>query len=101
MAVRKTELSPGRRQLIERMQTVNFGRIHKLEVRGREPALTPMARVERKIKFGGENRPKPEAGLGRCDKSGGVLLIFFYFKKYLNYVIIIDIIAYMYVLRLN
>ncbi len=81
MTVRKTELSPERRQLIERMQTVNFGRIHRLQVRGGEPAFTPMTRVERQIKFGGENRPRPEAGLGDFVLKRNVVELFETFER--------------------
>lgn len=81
MTVRKTELSPERRQLIERMQTVNFGRIHQLQVRGGEPAFTPMTRVERQIKFGGENRPRPEAGLGDFVLKRNVVELFETFER--------------------
>lgn len=87
MTVRKTELSPERRQLIERMQTVNFGRIHQLQVRGGEPAFTPMTRVERQIKFGGENQPRPEAALADFELKGNVVELFESFERLGNGII--------------
>ena len=57
----KSELSAGRRRLVELMQRVNFGRIERLLVRRGEPVFDPPPHVVREIKFGGENGPRPEA----------------------------------------
>lgn len=56
----KTSLSPARRQLIELMQRINYGRIEGLSIRRGEPVLDPPPRIIREIKFGGENGPRPE-----------------------------------------
>ena len=56
----KQDLSARRVGLLELMQSINFGRIHGLVVRGREPILDPPPRVVREVKFGGENGPRPE-----------------------------------------
>lgn len=76
MPITKAELSQERRHLIGIMQQVNFGRIHQLQVRNGEPAFTPMTRVERHIKFGGENRPRPEAGLDDFALKRNVIELF-------------------------
>lgn len=57
-------LSPARRRLLTLLQTINFGRIEGLEVRGGEPVLDPMPRVVREFKFASENSPRPEAAAG-------------------------------------
>lgn len=56
-------LSPARRRLLALLQDTNFGRVEGLVVRGGEPVLAPPPRVVREHKFGGENGPRPEAGL--------------------------------------
>ncbi len=57
----KSELTATRRRLLEMTQRVNFGRIEDLHVRNGEPVFDPPPRVIREVKFGGENRPRPEA----------------------------------------
>lgn len=52
--IRKADLSPVRRRLLERMQRIDFGRIEGLVVREGEPVLDPPPRMMREIKFGGE-----------------------------------------------
>jgi hypothetical protein len=56
-------ISPARRQLLEILQTLNFGRIERLEVRSCEPVLDPRPYRIREYKFAGENGPRPEATL--------------------------------------
>lgn len=56
----KTDLSPTRQRLVEKMQRLNFGHIEGLHVRNGEPVFDPPPRVIRDVKFGGENRPRPE-----------------------------------------
>ena len=56
-------LSPARRALVAVLQRLNFGRVEGLTVRAGEPVLDPPPRVVREHKFGGENGPRPEAGL--------------------------------------
>ena len=57
----KSELTAGRRRLVELMQRLNFGRVEQMPVRRGEPALDPPTRVVREVKFGGDNGPRPEA----------------------------------------
>lgn len=52
---RKPFLSPARRQLIELMREVGYGRIRGLTIRDGEPVLTPRPRVVRSHKFGGDH----------------------------------------------
>ncbi len=56
----KATLTLARRRLLELMQSINFGRIENLIVRGGEPSLVPPPRVVREVKFGGDNGPRPE-----------------------------------------
>jgi hypothetical protein len=59
----KSSLSNPLHQLIELMQFINFGRIESLHVHGGQPVFEPAPRVIQKLKMGGENGPRPEAGL--------------------------------------
>jgi len=56
-----SDLTAARQRLIESMQQINFGRIEDLHVVDGEPAFAPPPRVIREVKFGGDNRPRPEA----------------------------------------
>jgi hypothetical protein len=56
----KAALSVPRQRLVELMQTINFGRIEDLAVRGGNPVFDPPPRIVREVKFGGENGPRPE-----------------------------------------
>lgn len=56
----KASLSAPRRQLLETMQRLNFGRIEDLEIRKGEPMFNPAPRIVQDIKLGGENGPRPE-----------------------------------------
>jgi hypothetical protein len=46
------------------MQSINFGRIEDLQVRAGEPVFSPVPRVIRKLKIGGENGARPEIDHG-------------------------------------
>lgn len=59
----KSSLSPARRRLLELMQSINFGRIENMEVRGGEPVFDPAPHVVREIKLGADNKPRPEVTL--------------------------------------
>lgn len=87
MPVKKTNLSAGRRRLVDMMQEVNFGRIHQLQVRDGEPAFTPMTRVERQIKFGGDNQLRPEAALDDFELKRNVVELFESFERLGNGII--------------
>ena len=56
-------LEPEGRLLIEMMQSMNFGRIEQLCVRGGKLIMSPPPRVVRDVKIGGENGSRPEANL--------------------------------------
>lgn len=55
----KSSLSPARRQLLELLQTLRFGRIEGLVVRGGEPVLDPAPRAIREVKFATDTSPHP------------------------------------------
>ena len=59
----KGALSEPRKRLVELMQHINFGRVERLVVANGQPVLEPPPRIIREIKFGGENGPRPEAGI--------------------------------------
>lgn len=59
--VKKTDLTPAWRRLVELMQRINFGCIEGLIVRDGEPVFRPSPRVIREVKFCAENGPRPEA----------------------------------------
>jgi hypothetical protein len=50
----RTTLSEPRKNLIDLMQRLKFGRIERLVVRDGEPVLDPAPRIVRDIKIGGE-----------------------------------------------
>jgi len=53
-----------RQRLVALMQTINFGRIEDLNVRGGDPVFDGSPRVVHEFKFGGENGPRPEREVG-------------------------------------
>ena len=53
----KASLTPARKQLLELMQEVNYGRIEELEVRDGEPVFEPPPSVIRLYLFGKDNGP--------------------------------------------
>lgn len=61
---RKSTSTPNQRRLIELMQRVNFGRIADIPIRNGDPVLNPLPRIIREVKFGGDNKPRPESELG-------------------------------------
>jgi hypothetical protein len=60
VAKTKSDLSAGRRHLIELFQELNFGRVEGLRVRGGEPVFDPPPRLVREVKFAADNDPRPE-----------------------------------------
>lgn len=60
--ISKSCLSDPHRRLIETMQRLNFGRIENLPIRDGAPVFGPGARFIQKVKIGGDNGPRPEAG---------------------------------------
>ncbi len=55
--MRKSELAPCCRRLVELMQEVNFGTIERLQVRNGEPVLDPPPEIERVYKIGSTSVP--------------------------------------------
>ena len=80
-------LSPARRQLLLRLQTLNFGRIENLRLQDGEPVLDPPPRVVREIKFGGDNSPRPEADLRDFQLKAQVIELFRHFDRIQNGVV--------------
>lgn len=72
----KGGLSSSRRQLVELMQKINFGRLEGVRVRDAEPILEPLPGVVREIKFGGENGPRPEFQSGDFALKSQVVELF-------------------------
>jgi hypothetical protein len=60
MMATKSASSTARKQLIEIMQRLAFGRIENLEVRGGEPSFAPPPRIIQDIKLGNEHAPRLE-----------------------------------------
>jgi hypothetical protein len=58
--IRKSELSEGRRRLVETMQRVHFGQIRNLHIRAGEPQWNDLVRVARDIKLGSRENARPE-----------------------------------------
>ena len=56
---RKSDLSPPRKRLVERMQGVGHGRIENLVMRGREPQWSPPPDVFRDVIIGKRPGPHP------------------------------------------
>jgi hypothetical protein len=76
-AATKRTLSPSRRQLLELMQRLNFGKIENLQVRDREPVLEPLPRITQEIKFAAaENGPRPELASGNFLLKAQVVELF-------------------------
>jgi hypothetical protein len=59
----KESLPPARRQLLEFLQRVNFGRLESLTIRGGQPVFNPLPTIIREHKFGGDNGPRPELAI--------------------------------------
>jgi hypothetical protein len=72
----KSRLSPARRELVELLQEVNFGRVEGLAVRAGQPVFSPPPRVVREVKFGGDNGPRPERAAGDFELKAQVVDLF-------------------------
>ena len=83
----KTDLSPERRRLVEKMQRLSFGHIEGLHVRNGEPVFDPPPRVVREVKFGGQNGPRPEATKGDFALKNEVVDLFAHLEEVGNGVI--------------
>ena len=72
----KGDLIEEHRGLLEQMQALNYGRILNIQVRDGAPHFTPMTRVERQVRFGGDNQPRPECGLDDFELKDKVVELF-------------------------
>jgi hypothetical protein len=61
--MRKQQIPPSYRQLIEAMQNLNFGRILGLCIRLGEPDFSRPYKTVRTVKLAGDNGARPEASL--------------------------------------
>lgn len=59
----KRQVSRPAQWLIRECQSINFGRIENLPIRNGDPVLDPLPKVTREVKFGGDNKPRPESEL--------------------------------------
>jgi hypothetical protein len=78
---RKASLSEPRRALLELMQANPHGRIECLSIKNGDPVLSPLPRVVREIKFGGENGPRPELAADDFCLKEQVVELFRYFDE--------------------
>lgn len=65
--MRMEELSPARQRLVRLFQTINFGRLEELEIRGGDPVFSPAPRVFLELKLDVNDGPRPEARLERFE----------------------------------
>ena len=77
----KSSLSKHRRNLLEIMQRVNFGRIEGLTVRSGEPSFDPGPRIIREIKFGCEDSSRMEREQADFELKAQVIELFQYMTK--------------------
>jgi len=61
--MRFSQLSGPRQVLVRLLQSVNFGYLEGLEVRGGEPMFNPAPTVVIEVKLDADNEPRPEAVL--------------------------------------
>jgi hypothetical protein len=59
-AATTSSLTTAQARFVRLMQRMNFGRIECLAVRRGQPVMSPLPRVLREVKFGGDNGPRPE-----------------------------------------
>ena len=77
----KAALPAARQRLLELMQTMNFGRIEDLAVRGGNPVFDPPPRVIRELKIGGDNGPRPERDASDFLLKDQVVELFFHLDR--------------------
>jgi hypothetical protein len=69
-------VSPARLQLAQLMRMINFGRIEGLVVRGGEPVMYPKPKVVLEVKFGCEDRTRPESSRADAECKAQLLELF-------------------------
>ncbi len=87
ISVTYSALTPCRRDFVGLMQRINFGRVEDLHVRNGEPVFDPPPRVIREVKFGRENRPRPEAAKADFSLKAEVVDLFAHLEEVGNGVI--------------
>ncbi len=83
----KSSLSLARRRLVELFRQVYFGKVEGLVVRDGDPVLSPLPRVIREIKLGGENGPRSEGNLGDFLLKSQIVELFALFDQFQDGVI--------------
>lgn len=71
-----SDLPSGRRNLVQIMQRLFFGRIERLHFRDGQPIFDPAPRLVREHKFGAENQPRPDWTTGDFLIKAKVLELF-------------------------
>lgn len=84
--MKASSLSPARRQLLLRLQTINFGCIEGLRLQHGEPVLES-ATVVREIKFGGDNTACPQSSLTDFQLKAQIIELFSHFDRINNGVV--------------
>jgi hypothetical protein len=84
---KKQSLSGPRRQLVELLQDVNFGKLENLLVRAGEPQFAPAPRVIRELKFGGDNGSRDELAAPDFLLKAQVVELFNYLDQLQNGVV--------------
>ncbi len=71
-AARFSQLSAPRQVLVRLLQSVNFGHVDGLEVRGGEPVFSPAPTVLVEVKLDSESEPRQETNLADFELRGEV-----------------------------
>jgi len=61
--MRFSQLSAPRQALVRLLQSINFGRVHDLEIRRGDPVFCPAPMVFVEVKLDDEDAPRPETEL--------------------------------------
>ena len=80
----KQDLTLCRRELLELMQSVNFGRLEMLLIRDGQPVLNPRPKVIREIKFCAENGPREELNAANFCLKAQVVEFFAFLDEFQN-----------------
>ena len=59
--MRKNDLSVSNKQLLKLIWRIYYGSIKGLIIKNGDPVLNPLPHMESKIKFSGDNGPRPES----------------------------------------
>jgi hypothetical protein len=73
---RKSGLSPARKQLVEMLQRVNFGKLENLVFRGGEPVFSPPPAIVRELKFSADPRNQGDFPRGDFELKSQILELF-------------------------